>query len=158
MPLTRDADRLSVRLAGERDLPALVAMFAADDLGGHGDTTAPDVAGDYLAAFRAICANPATRLYVAELDGQVVGTFQLVLARALPSRGALRAILEAVQIAPDRRSGGLGARMVQCAMAEASAAGAATLALTSNMRRVDAHRFYEKLGFSRSHFGFKITL
>lgn len=158
MPVTMPEDTLLVRPAREEDLPALVAIFAADALGGHGDTTAPDAADDYRAAFFAIRANPATRLYVAELEGRVVGTFQLIIAHSLPARGALRAILEAVQVAPDLRGRGLGARMVTSAMEEARAAGAATLALTSSKRRLDAHRFYERLGFSASHLGFKITL
>ena len=37
-------------------------------------------------------------------------------------------------------------------------AGAAVLELTSNLRRVDAHRFYEREGFARSHAGFKKRL
>lgn len=149
---------LLIRLAREDDLAALVAIFAADELGGHGDTTAPEAMEAYRAAFAAIGANPATRLYVAELDGRVAGTFQLLLAHSLPGRGALRAIIEAVQVAPDLRGRGIGADMVRQAMAEARAAGAATLALTSNRKREGAHRFYTRLGFAASHLGFKIEL
>ncbi|MFG1481161.1 GNAT family N-acetyltransferase [Xanthobacter sp. V4C-4] len=158
MPLTVPDDGLSFRAAREADLPALVAIFAADALGGHGDTTDGEAFADYVAAFHAIAAHPGTRLYVAELDGRVVGTFELVLAHSLPGRGARRAILEAVQVAPDLRGRGIGARMVRHAMAEARAAGAASLGLTSSRRREAAHRFYESLGFSSSHLGFKIAL
>ncbi|MFG1393171.1 GNAT family N-acetyltransferase [Xanthobacter agilis] len=158
MPIRLHPDGLIFRLAREQDLPDLVAMFAADAVGGHGDTTGPEAFESYRSAFHAICANPATRLYVAEFQEQVVGTFELIFAHSLPGRGALRAILEGVQVVPDLRSKGLGARMVAYAMAEARAAGAATLALTSNKRREAAHRFYEKLGFTPSHLGFKIEL
>jgi len=158
VPVSLHPDGLIFRLAREQDLPALVAIFAADGVGGHGDTTEAGAFPAYVAAFRAICANPATLLYVAELDGRVAGTFQLIYAHSLPARGALRAIIEAVQVAPEFRGRGLGARMVRQAMAEARAAGAASLALTSNKRREGAHRFYEKLGFSPSHLGFKIEL
>lgn len=158
MPVSLHPDGLIFRFAREQDLPELVAIFAADAVGGHGDTTGPEAFPAYLAAFHAICANPATQLYVAELDERVVGTFQLIYVHSLPGRGALRALIEAVQVAPDLRGQGLGARMVRHAMAEARAVGAASLALTSSKRRLDAHRFYEKLGFSPSHLGFKIAL
>ncbi|WP_454917107.1 N-acetyltransferase family protein [Xanthobacter sediminis] len=158
MPVSLHPGGLIFRLAREQDLPDLVAIFAADEVGGHGDTTDADAFPAYVAAFRAICANPATLLYAAELEERVVGTFQLIYVHSLPRRGALRALIEAVQVAPDFRGRGLGARMVRHAMAEARAAGAVSLALTSNRRREDAHRFYEKLGFSPSHLGFKIEL
>ncbi|WP_374046186.1 hypothetical protein [Rhizobium favelukesii] len=35
-----------IREARSADVAALVAIFAADELGGHGDTTAPEVFGD----------------------------------------------------------------------------------------------------------------
>lgn len=158
MPITLHPDGLIFRLARARDLPELAALFAADAVGGHGDTTDPAVLPAYEAAFQAICASPATRLYVAELDERVVGTFELIFAHSLPGRGALRAILEGVQVVPDLRGKGIGERMVRHAMAEARAAGAATLALTSNRKREASHRFYERLGFAPSHFGFKIEL
>lgn len=158
MPIRLHPDGLIFRLANTNDLPDLVAIFAADGIGGHGDTTDPGVFGAYVGAFNAICANPSTRLYVAEFQERVVGTFQIILIHAMPGRGALRALIEGVQVVPDLQGKGLGARMVRHAMAEARAAGAVSLALTSNKRREGAHRFYEKLGFAPSHLGFKIDL
>lgn len=158
MPLSALADPPLFRPARAADLPALVAILAADVVGGHGDTTDPEAFADYAAAYRAVAANPGTRLYVAELDGRVVGTYELILAYSLHGRGALRAIIEAVHVAPDLRGRGIGAGMVRHAMDEARAAGAMTLGLTSGRRREAAHRFYEGLGFAPSHLGFKIAL
>jgi GNAT superfamily N-acetyltransferase len=41
---------------------------------------------------------------------------------------------------------------------EAGRRGCTQVQLTSQKRRVDAHRFYERLGFVRSHEGFKLLL
>ncbi len=149
---------LLIREARPGDLPALVALFAADALGGHGDTTAPEAADSYRTAFAAIAADPRAQLYVAEKDGRVVGTFQLVFVTSLPGRGAKRALIEAVQVDESLRGQRIGEAMVRFAMATAAAEGAATLALTSSKLRGDAHRFYRRLGFSNSHEGFKIAL
>ncbi|MFG1371411.1 GNAT family N-acetyltransferase [Xanthobacter oligotrophicus] len=158
MPLTDPVAGIDIRPAQPQDLPALVALFAADALGGHGDTCDAAAVGDYRTAFDAIAADPRARLYAAELDGRVVGTFQLVFVHSLPGRGALRAFLEAVQVDGALRGRRIGEAMVRFAMAEASRAGARSLALTSNKVRTDAHRFYRRLGFANSHEGFKIEL
>lgn len=135
-----------------------MALFASDQLGGHGDTTDPAVFPAYEAAFAAIDASGEETLYVAEREGRVVGTFQLGIRRSLPHRGTIKAVLEAVQVAPDLRGGGIGAQMVRFAIEEARRAGANAISLTSNAARTDAHRFYERLGFTRSHAGFKLFL
>lgn len=161
MPVTPEPSGpvgLRIRGAHIDDLPALVALFAADSLGGHGDTTAPDAAGSYHAAFAAIADDPRAQLYVAELEGRVVGTFQLVFVTSLPGRGAKRALIEAVQVDESLRGRRIGEAMVRFAMEKAAAEGAATLALTSSKLRGDAHRFYRRLGFANSHEGFKIVL
>ncbi|NMN71071.1 hypothetical protein AF71_00028880 [Rhizobium sp. 57MFTsu3.2] len=61
----------TIREARSSDVAALVAIFAADELGGHGDTTAPEIFGKYLRAFERIASSPDQTLYVAERDGQV---------------------------------------------------------------------------------------
>lgn len=149
---------LLIRPARADDLPALVALLAADTLGGHGDTSDPAARDQYRAAFDAIAADPRTRLYAAEQAGAVVGTFQLVLVPCLIGRGTLKAHMEAVQVDAALRGRGIGAAMVRFAMAEARQAGAARLELTSSKARDGAHRFYRRLGFANSHEGFKVAL
>lgn len=147
-----------IRAAERRDLEALIGLFAADSLGGHGDTLDAEARPLYEAAFERIAAAPNEKLFVAEFERQIVGTFELVTETSLSSRGALKARLTAVQVRGDVRSRGIGAVMIAHAIAEARALGALSLSLTSNRQRENAHRFYERLGFSRSHVGFKIDL
>ena len=146
------------RRARPDDLDALIAIFAADALGGHGDTTDPDARPAYAAAMQTILASPSDRLFVGEIDGRVVATAQLSFVTALPHRGRRRAIVEAVQVAADRRGLGIGAKLVGFLVEEARTAGAGVVELTSNAARLDAHRFYERLGFTKSHVGFKLPL
>lgn len=150
--------QVAIREAREADLPALVAIFAADAVGGHGDTTDPAAFPRYAAAFTAIAASRNDTLCVAEIDGAVVGTFQTTLVTTLTGRGGSSLIVEAVQTRADMRGRGIGERMMRHAIERARAAGCRQVQLTSNLARKDAHRFYERLGFARSHAGFKMKL
>ena len=147
-----------IREARSSDVAALVAIFAADELGGHGDTTAPEIFGEYLRAFERIASSPDQTLYVAERDGQVVGTFQTMVVTSLVGRGSSSMIIEAVQTRGDMRGRGIGGQMIEFAIAEAKRRGLRLVQLTSNASRTDAHRFYERLGFKQSHLGFKMAL
>ena len=149
-------DGIIIRRARESDLSQLIAMFAADDVGGHGDTTDADAYDDYLRAFNMIDASQNEQLFVAERDGDVVGTFQILFNRTLTGRGSLSMIIEAVQTRPDMRGQGIGAQMIGYAIGEAKRRDCRLVQLTSNAARTDAHRFYERLGFAKSHAGFKM--
>jgi GNAT superfamily N-acetyltransferase len=149
-------DGIIIRRARKSDLSQLIAMFAADDVGGHGDTTDADAYDDYLRAFNMIDASQNEQLFVAERDGDVVGTFQILFNRTLTGRGSLSMIIEAVQTRPDMRGQGIGARMIGYAIEEAKRRDCRLVQLTSNAARTDAHRFYERLGFAKSHAGFKM--
>lgn len=151
-------DNLVIREAREEDVPALAALFAADEIGGHGDTTDEAALPDYLAAFRAIAMSPNETLYVAELDGTVVGTFQTAVLTKLVGRGAVSMVIEAVQTREDMRGRGIGAIMIRYCIEEARKRRLSTVQLTSNAARIDAHRFYERLGFEKRHFGFRMKL
>ncbi|WP_431322070.1 GNAT family N-acetyltransferase [Rhizobium sp. YTU87027] len=147
-----------IREARGADVAALVAIFASDDLGGHGDTTAPEAFGDYLRAFERVASSRDQTLYVAEREEQVVGTFQTMIVTSLVGRGSSSMIIEAVQTRADMRGQGIGAQMIEFAIAEAKRRGLRLVQLTSNASRKDAHRFYERLGFKQSHLGFKMAL
>jgi GNAT superfamily N-acetyltransferase len=152
------ASTVTIRRATENDLDAIVAILASDDVGGHGDTTDEAARADYLAAFRTLEQTPRETLHVAERDGEVVGTFQTLLTTTLSGRGSTAMIVEAVHTRPDCRGQGIGAAMIRHCLSEAERQGLRLVQLTSNARRTDAHRFYERLGFIRSHFGFKYKL
>ena len=151
---TRDGPR-RVRRAVRDDVPALVALLADDVLGAARESA--DLA-PYERAFAAVDADPAHLLVVAEVDGEVVGTLQLTVLPGLSRQGALRAQVEGVRVAAAHRSSGLGGALVTWAADEARRRGCVLLQLTTDARRADAHRFYERLGFERSHLGFKLPL
>lgn len=146
-----------LREARREDVGAVVALLADDQLGRTREDTS-DLT-PYLAAFDAIDADPAHALYVLEDEaGTVVGTAQFSVLPGLSHRGASRAQLEAVRIAAGRRGGGLGSRFIAWTLDEARRRGCGSVQLTSNARRTQAHRFYERLGFVASHVGMKLAL
>ncbi|MDU0340143.1 GNAT family N-acetyltransferase [Bosea rubneri] len=112
----------------------------------------------YLTAFDEVSASPHNTLFVAEIDGAVVGTLQVTLIPGLVNRGRKRAKLESVHVDPAQRSRGIGAVMVAFAVDFARRNGAGLVELTSNKSREAAHRFYRGLGFEQSHEGFKLEL
>jgi GNAT superfamily N-acetyltransferase len=148
-----------LRRAVVEDVPSVVALLTDDQLGaqrdGLGDS---DDLQPYLRAFRAIDADDAHLLLVAERGDVVVATMQLSFIPGLARRGALRAQVEAVRVHSDLRSSGLGRAMVAWAIDEARRRGCALVQLTSDKQRHEAHRFYSGLGFTASHEGFKLAL
>jgi GNAT superfamily N-acetyltransferase len=149
---------LRVRPAQAEDLEAIVRLHEEDALGTHGDAWLPEHRDAYEAAFEAIAASPDNTVYVAERAGRVVGTFQLTFIPNLTGRGALRVKVESVKVSASLRSQGIGAQMMAVAEEVARSRGARILELTSNKARLDAHRFYERLGYDQSHRGFKKKL
>ncbi|TXR56911.1 GNAT family N-acetyltransferase [Quadrisphaera setariae] len=159
---------MRLRRAAAGDVRQVVALPADDQLGASRDRAA-DVRElePYLSAFEAIDADPAHLLLVAvavshgdddDRCGDVVATMQLSFLPGLARRGALRAQLEAVRVAAAHRSSGLGTAMVGWAAEEARRRGCALVQLTTDKRRTDAHRFYERLGFAATHEGMKLHL
>lgn len=95
---------------------------------------------------------------VADRDGEVVGTLQLTIIPGLSRKGSTRSLIEGVRVHASERGNGLGARMIEWAIEESRRQGCALVQLTSDATRTDAHRFYERLGFTGSHVGFKLQL
>lgn len=158
LPVT-GAGPVVLRAASVDDVAAIVDLLAADQLGVSRDGVRDDAdLAAYTAAFRAIDADPAHLLLVAESAGEVVGTMQLSFLPGLARRGALRAQIEAVRVAARFRGSGLGGAMMRWAIDEARGRDCALVQLTSDKSRTDAHRFYQRLGFVASHEGMKLAL
>ncbi len=124
-----------LRRATESDVEPIVALMSGDQLRDEVDWVDAECRARHLAAFEAIDAQHSELLCVV-LDslGAVVATMQLTFLQ------------------------GLGSAMIQWAVAEAGRHGVSLLQLTSDNARVDARRFYQRLGFSQSPTGFKLQL
>jgi len=149
---------LSYRDATPADLAFIVGLIAEDAVAETPDRPDEPNHPRYLAALAAIDADPNQRLLVADYDGRPAGTLQLTFIPGIARLGETRCLIEAVHIAPNLRSRGLGSQMIRWAIEEARARGCGLVQLTSNKKRIDAHRFYQRLGFAQSHEGFKYSL
>ncbi|WP_326666886.1 GNAT family N-acetyltransferase [Streptomyces canus] len=147
---------LEIRPAALDDLSAIVGMLADDPLGAQRES--PDDLAPYVSALNRLSADPNQRLVVATREGRVVGTLQLTVVPGLSRRGATRSIIEGVRIHADERGTGLGTRLIEWAIEESRRQNCQLVQLTSDNTRTDAHRFYERLGFTASHVGFKLAL
>ncbi|MFR9797500.1 N-acetyltransferase family protein [Streptomyces sp. MS06] len=147
---------LDIRPATEDDVPAIVAMLADDPLGAQRES--PDDLAPYLTALKRLSGDPNQHLVVAVRNGRVVGTLHLTIIPGLSRKGATRSLIEAVRIHADDRGGGLGTQLIEWAVETSRREGCQLVQLTSDKTRVEAHRFYERLGFAPSHTGFKLQL
>lgn len=147
-----------LRRATREDLPAIVALLADDVLGAQRERPGLPLAPGYAQAFDAIERDPNCELLVACRDGRIVGTMQLDYTPGLSRQGAWRATIEAVRVASAERSKGTGRAMIEWAIERAHARGCRVVQLSTDRSRVDAHRFYERLGFVASHLGMKLEM
>lgn len=145
------------RKATAADVPCIVQLLANDPLGQLREDYQEPLPDLYYRAFEQISEDPNQELIVLEKSkGEIIGTFQLSFIQYLTYRGGVRAQIEAVRIREDQRGGGIGQAMVEWAIKRAKERNAHVLQLTTDKKRPDAIRFYEKLGFTASHEGMKI--
>ncbi|MGW0765927.1 N-acetyltransferase family protein [Streptomyces sp. NPDC002676] len=147
---------LEIRTATADDLPAIVALLADDPLGAQRESL--EDLTPYRTALIRLESDPNQHLVVAVREGRVVGTLQLTIIPGLSRKGATRSIIEGVRIHADERGSGLGTQFIEWAIEESRRLDCQLVQLTSDSSRTDAHRFYERLGFTASHVGFKLQL
>jgi ribosomal protein S18 acetylase RimI-like enzyme len=145
---------VTIRRARRDDVGVIVKMLADDPLGSARERIEEPLPPSYFRAFEAIEQDPNIQLVVAENgDGAVVGCLQLCILPGLSSQGASRALIEDVRVATHCRSRGIGEQMVRWAIAQARGRDCKLVELLTNNARVDAQRFYRRLGFQPSHVG-----
>jgi len=151
-----NAGTVSIRRARREDVAAIVAMLADDHLGRARERVEDPLPPVYYEAFERVERDPNLTLVVAESEGRVVGCLQLAVLSGISSQGGTRGLLEDVRVATDCRSRGIGEQLVQWAIAEAKARGCNLVELLTHQTRVDAQRFYKRLGFTASHVGMTV--
>ncbi|GAA1963764.1 GNAT family N-acetyltransferase [Agromyces allii] len=147
-----------LRRAGVADLAALMELLSDDTISAsRGDVASADDEPAYRAALEEILGDTGNDLLVVgDGDGRLVATMQLTRIPGMARRGSTRLLVEAVRVRSDLRSAGIGGAMMRWVTEVAAPTlGSSLVQLTSDAARVDAHRFYERLGFAASHVGFK---
>jgi GNAT superfamily N-acetyltransferase len=144
----------AVRRAEQRDLDALLFLYA--ELADGDATRVPAGRTDAAAILAAALDDPRRSLLVAELEGTVVGTADLLVVPNLTHRGDPWAIVENVVVATAARRRGVGRALLARAVELARGAGCYKLQLLSMKHRIEAHAFYRSLGIEPVAEGFRI--
>lgn len=142
--------KLTVRVAAHEDIPAVVRLLAEMD----GEAPMPFERAARF--FQEMARYPDYRCYLAFDGSEAVAAFSLLIFDTLVHGGTREALLDGVVVTAARRSQGLGRSMILEAMRLAADSGCYKLALSSNIKRADAHRFYESLGFRQHGISFAI--
>ena len=149
------ATPVHVRAARRDDVSAIVGLLADDTFGASREQPTNPLPQAYWDAFDAISAQGGNELLVAEANGEVVGCLQLTVIPGLSRMGALRGQIEGVRVSSKHRGHRIGETLVEAAADRARTLGCVLVQLTTDRRRLDAHRFYERLGFESTHIGMK---
>ncbi|HLF24509.1 MAG TPA: GNAT family N-acetyltransferase [Burkholderiales bacterium] len=143
-----------IREASAADLPAILGLYAQPDLD-DGDVLPLAQAQQILARFKRY---PDYRLYVAADGDEIVGSLALLVMDNLGHLGAPSGVVEDVVVEPSRQGEGIGRRMMVFALERCRDRRCYKLALSSNLTRERAHRFYESLGFEKHGYSFRVEL
>jgi GNAT superfamily N-acetyltransferase len=148
--------RVTVRQATSDDAETLVTLLSEMD---DQPTRAAklDAAGARQIMAR-MDAYPYFRAFLVFADEVAVGTFSLLVFCSLTHEGTEQAVLDAVVISRACRGQGIGSVMLDHALRIAGEAGCYKIALSSNLKRMDAHRFYESFGFTQHGISLAIPL
>ena len=143
-----------IRPAEKRDLSEILKLYA--QLETEGDEVLDIEAAKNI--FDKMKSYPDYGLYVTEVEGKIVGTFALAVLDNLAHHGAHSGLVEDVVVSEERRGQGIGRQMMMFAMDLCKQRECYKVALSSNRRRTDAHRFYESLGFEIHGYSFSTEL
>jgi GNAT superfamily N-acetyltransferase len=146
------------RSATRADLSSIVRLLADDEMGSMRERYEDPLPEAYVSAFEQIDKDSNHELIVAELNGEIIGTLQLMFLPSISFQGGLRAQVESVRVDKKYRGRGIGSELMKCTIERAKERGVHVVQLTTHRSRDDAHRFYERLGFSGSHLGMKLSL
>ena len=141
-----------IREATEADLADILRAYTEAGIDG-GSTFTAEEAREYFVRLRGY---PSYRVFVASADGAFAGTYALIILDLLAKRGAGAGIVEDVAVLPDFQGRGVGRAMMEHAREQCRLAGCYKMALSSNLAREGAHRFYDALGFERHGYSFVI--
>ena len=147
---------IHIRRVKKSDLPALQSLYDQLHLKTYLSLRVPPAKFEF--AFNRIARSRNHAILVAEIAGRIVGTCHLIIVPPLGHALKPFAVVENVVVDAKTRSSGIGPRLMEAATEIARHHRCYKMALTTNVARLRAHRFYERLGWKRTHFGYSLAL
>ncbi|MBA4852442.1 GNAT family N-acetyltransferase [Emticicia sp. BO119] len=144
---------LTIRLATIADVPTILGIYAAA-LDNNGVLSVEKAQKIFIQQ----SLYPDYHVFLAEIDNVAVGTFALLVMENMAHMGTPSAVVEDVGVLPGLQGKGIGKEMMKYALEYAKEKGCYKMSLSSNLRREQAHRFYESLGFKKHGFSFLMEL
>lgn len=146
-------DHIVIREAREGDIERILDLYRSAGIEAA-DGFTPDEARAQLRIFRRY---PSYRVFVAEVDGEIAGTYELLIMDNLAKRGRRSGVVEDVAVSPRHQGQGIGRAMMLHAREQCQAAGCYKFVLSSGLKRTGAHDFYDALGFERHGVSFRVN-
>lgn len=142
-----------IRQAIKQDLPQILNLYAT--VLDKGEVISIEQAENL---FTKMTFYPNYKVYVAENESEIIGTFALLIMDNLAHIGTPSAIVEDVVVSENYQGNGIGKIMMNFAMERCKEERCYKLVLSSNLKRTKAHAFYESLAFEKHGFSFRVNL
>ena len=143
---------INIREAFRDDLPSILRLYS--QLGMDDGEILDLEKAEYI--FDKMRFYPDYKLYIAAIDGFVVGIFALLIMDNLGHMGARSGVIEDMVVSKDLRGQGIGRSMMHFAMEKCRDKGCYKMTLSNNLLRGVTHRFYESLGYKKHGFSFLV--
>ena len=143
-----------IRIATDEDLPEILELYSQPEL----DDKQVLGISEAKAIFDKMGLYPDYHVYVAEADGKIVGTFALVIMDNLAHMGSKSGLVEHVAVSPSLQGQGIGKHMMRFAVETCKEKSCYKVCLSSNLKRQNAHKFYESIGFKIHGYSFLMEL
>ena len=147
-------DDLIIRTAEEKDLLDVLRLYAQLDMD-NGQVLA---LSDAIIIFNRMKAHPDYEVYVAENNGEVIGTYALAIMDNLAHMGSKSGLIEDVVVSQTHQRQGIGQQMMRCAIENCKEKSCYKVCLSSNLRREIAHDFYDSIGFKKHGYSYLMEL
>lgn len=135
-----------------RDDTATLHALTVEGLDSHLGLT------QFASCLESVLDGDSLAVWIAESSRSIAGTYSIAIVPTHGARCAPLALVDDVIVGSTFRGRGIGRLMMQHAMDIARRAGCYKLMLSSNLRRTDAHAFYEALGFEQHGYSYVVSI
>jgi ribosomal protein S18 acetylase RimI-like enzyme len=144
---------ITIRDATEKDIPQILGLYQQLAIEPKKYEKAP--IADCRRVLQEMQQNPNYSLFVAEENGNVVGTTFFAILPGFAHTTRSFGVIEYVVVDAKCRRKGVGKQLTEACLAKAKAAGCYKVMLASSKFRKRAHKFYRAMGFQEDALSFR---